>query len=320
MKYINFGRTGMRVSELCFGTLAFGNQQEWNIDISKSKPIVKKAIDLGINFFDTANAYSAGRSEEITGELLREYRSDIVLSTKVYEPMGDGPNERGLSRLSIMQQIEKSLNRLKTDYIDIYWAHRWDYNTPIDQTLVAFDDLVHQGKVRYIGASSMYAWQLAKALWTSDKLGLVRYEGIQNHYNLVYREEEREMIPLCRDMGLAINPWSPLGRGFLTGKYKRGEKIDSPRYRSDHWLKDRYFLDEDFDVLDQILEIASDKDVQPSQIALAWVRQKGTIPIVGTSKLEHVESAVESLDINLTDDDMKRLEVPYKPHIILGHH
>ena len=319
MKYNNFGRTGMKVSELCFGTLAFGNQQEWNIDISKSKPIVKKAIDLGINFFDTANADSAVSSEEITGELLREYRSDIVLSTKVYEPMGDGPNERGLSRLSIMQQIEKSLTRLKTDYVDIYWAHRWDYNTPIDQTLVAFDDLVHQGKVRYIGASSMYAWQLSKALWTSDKLGLVRYEGMQNHYNLAYREEEREMIPLCRDQGLAINPWSPLGRGFLTGKYKRGEKPDSPRYRSDHWLKDRYFLDEDFDVLDQILDIASEKDVQPSQIALAWVRHKGTIPIVGTSKMEHLESAVESLDIKLTEDDMNRLEAPYKPHIILGH-
>lgn len=320
MKYVKFGRTGMKVSQICLGTLSFGNQQEWMMEIDKARPIVEKAIDLGINFFDTANVYSGGRSEEITGEVLKDHRSDVVLATKVYLPVGDGPNDRGLSRLHMMKQIEESLRRLQTDYVDLYWIHRWDYDTPIDQTLLTLDDLVHQGKVRYIGASSMWAWQLAKALWTSDKLGLVRFEGMQNHYNLAYREEEREMIPLCRDQDISIIPWSPLARGFLTGKYKRGEAPKSIRYGSDHLLQDRYFLPEDFDVVEQLERIARERDVTPAQLALAWLLHKGAIPIIGTKRAEHVEAAVESLDIRLTVDEMKRLEAPYRPHSILGHH
>lgn len=319
MKYVNLGRTGMKISQVCLGTLSFGNEREYMIGLDEARPIIEKAIDLGINFFDTANVYSRGRSEEITGEVLKDYRSDVVIATKVSQSMGDGPNDQGLSRLHIMNQIEGSLRRLQTDHIDLYWIHRWDYNTPIKQTLSTLDDLVHQGKVRCVGASSMWAWQLAKALWTSDKLGLVRFEGMQNHYNLAYREEEREMNPLCRDQGISIIPWSPLARGFLAGKYKRGETPKSVRFDSDPYLQDRYFKDEDFDVVEQVERIADEKDVTPAQVALSWLVHKGAVPVIGIKRVEHVETAVESLDVRLTNEDMNQLEAPYLPHPIIGH-
>ena len=317
MKYVNFGRTGLKVSQICLGCWSYGNQMDWMLEIERARPILERAYDLGINFFDTANTYSLGRSEEITGEVMKDYRSDVVISTKVFYPMSDSPNDQGLSRLHLMNQIEGSLRRLQTDHVDLYWIHSWDYNTPIKQTLLTLDDLVHKGKVRYIGASNLWAWQLTKALWTGDKLGIERFEGVQNHYNLCYREEEREMNPLCRDQGVSIIPWSPLARGFLAGKYKRGETPKSVRYESDPNLRARYFKAEDFDVVEQVEHIAYEKEVTPAQVALSWLFHKGAVPIIGATKVEHVEAAVDSLDVRLTKDDMNRLEAPYRPHQIM---
>jgi aryl-alcohol dehydrogenase (NADP+) len=300
--------------------MSFGNETEWKLELDQARPIVKRALDLGINFFDTANVYSDGRSEEITGELLQGYRDDIVLATKVYFPVGEKPNQQGLSRYHILKQIECSLRRLRTDHVDLYQTHRWDYETPIEETLRTLDDLVHQGKVRYIGASSMWAWQFAKALWTSDRLGLERFTSMQNHYNLCYREEEREMIPLCHEEGVGLLPWSPLAKGFLSGKYKRGEKPNSKRFKSDELLNERFFRPEDFDVVERLDELAKEKGASPAQVAIAWLLHKGvTAPIVGPTKVEHVEEAVAATEVKLTDDDMRRLEEPYKPHRVIGH-
>ena len=300
--------------------MSFGNESDWQLEPDEARPIVKRAIDLGINFFDTANAYSNGRSEEITGELLRDCRDDVVLATKVYFPMGEKPNQHGLSRIHIMKAIEDSLRRLGTDHVDLYQIHRWDYETSVEETLRTLDGLVRQGKVRYIGASSMWAWQFAIALWTSDRLGLERFVSMQNHYNLAYREEEREMIPLCRDQGIALLPWSPLAKGFLSGRYKRGEMPNSKRFKSDELLAERFFRPEDFDVVERLVEVAKEKGASPAQVAISWLLHKGvTAPIVGPTKIEHVEEAVAALDVKLNGDDMKRLEEPYKPHRVLGH-
>jgi len=299
--------------------MSFGNSEEWMIEIDKARPIVKRALDLGVNFFDTANVYSAGRSEEIVGELLKDHREDVVLATKVRLSTGEGPNKEGLSRYHIMDQVKKSLKRLQTDRIDLYQIHRWDYSTPIEETLVPLNDLVRQGMVNYIGASSMFAWQFTKALYTSDRLGIARFVSMQNHYNLCYREEEREMIPLCKDQKIALLPWSPLARGFLTGRYKRGKAADSPRYRTDKYFAERFFQPEDFDVVERVEEVAKEKGVTPSQIALAWLLHKGVCaPIIGATRVDHVEEAVSSLDVKLSADDMKRLEEKYKPHRIIG--
>jgi len=320
MQYVRFGTTGIKVSRICLGCWSFGTK-EWMSEMEGAKNIMERAIDLGINFFDTANVYSMGRSEEIVGELLKGYRDDVILATKVYLSMGDSPNEQGLSRVHILQQIEGSLKRLQTDYVDLYQTHRWDYNTPIEETLRTFDDLIQQGKVRYIGASSMWAWQFAKALWTSEKLGIARFVSMQNFYNLCYREEEREMIPLCQDQGIALIPWSPLARGFLTGKYKRDKEPDSLRYQHERNLRERFFKPEDFDVVERVEEVAIEKGVKPAQIAIAWLFQKQHIiaPIIGFSRVEHVEEAVEALDIKLNASDIERLEEPYKPHNDMGH-
>jgi aryl-alcohol dehydrogenase-like predicted oxidoreductase len=300
--------------------MSFGNETEWKLESDKARPIVKRALDLGINFYDTANYYSNGRSEEITGELLSEYRDDVVLATKVYFPMGEKPNQQGLSRVHIMRQIDSSLRRLGTDHVDLYQIHRWDYDTPIEETLRTLDDLVHQGKVRYIGASSMWAWQFERALRTSDRLGLERFVSMQNQYNLCYREEEREMIPLCHDQGIGLLPWSPLARGFLSGRYKRGEKPDSKRFKSDELLGERFFRPEDFDVVERLEEVAKEKSVSPAQVAISWLLHKGvTAPIIGATKLEHVEEAVAAIDVKLSEDDMRRLEDPYRPHPVIGH-
>ena len=300
--------------------MSFGNSEEWMVEIDKARPIVKRAVDLGVNFFDTANLYSNGRSEEIVGELLKGHRDDVVIATKVRFKVGEGPNKEGLSRYHILQQVRKSLKRLQTDRIDLYQIHRWDYLTPIEETLLALNDLVRQGTVGYIGASSMWAWQFAKALFTSDDLGIVRFVSMQNHYNLCYREEEREMIPLCKDQGIGLIPWSPLARGFLTGRYKRGRAPSTSRYKTDKYFAERFFRPEDFDVVERAEEIAKEKGVTAAQIALAWLLHKGVnAPIIGATKVEHVDEAVGSVDIQLSDVEMAKLEEPYQIHRILGH-
>jgi aryl-alcohol dehydrogenase (NADP+) len=320
MEYVNLGRAGVKVSRICLGCMSFGNDAAWKVELDQARPIIKKAIDLGINFFDTANVYSLGRSEEITGECLKGYRDDVVVATKVYGRMGDEPNQSGLSRRHIMQQINGSLKRLQTDHVDLYQIHRWDYSTPIEETLRTLDDLVRQGSTYYIGASSMWAWQFLKALQTSDRLGLERFVSMQNHYNLVYREEEREMIPLCKQEGVGLIPWSPLAKGFLTGKYKRGETSKATRYESDKLLRERFFKPEDFDVVEGVVAVASEKEVTPAQIALAWLMHKGvTAPIVGPTRIDHIEEAVAAIDVKLNTSDIERLEAKYKPHSIIGH-
>jgi aryl-alcohol dehydrogenase (NADP+) len=320
MEYVRLGKAGVKVSRICLGCMSFGKEDDWKLEIDQARPIIRRALDLGINFYDTANYYSMGRSEEITGDLLKEHRDRVVIATKVYFPMGDGPNQQGLSRAHIMKAIEDSLRRLQTDHVDLYQIHRWDYGTPIEETLRTLDRLVRDGKVRYIGASSMWAWQFSKALWTSDRLRLERFVSMQNLYNLCYREEEREMIPLCRDQGVGILPWSPLGKGFLSGKYKRDEKPESKRFKTDDLLSERFFRPEDFDVVEPLVEVAREKGVQPAQVAISWLLHKGvTAPIVGPTKVEHVEDAVAAVDLKLTEDDMRRLEEPYKPHRIIGH-
>ncbi len=320
MEYSRLGSAGVKVSRICLGTMSFGNTAEWMVEIESAKPIMKRALDLGINFFDTADVYSNGRSEEIVGELLKGVRDEVVIATKVRSKVGPGVNDAGLSRLHIMMQAERSLNRLQTDRIDLYQIHRWDYETPIEETLLALNDLVRMGKVGYIGASSMFAWQFATALYTSDLLNISRFVSMQDHYSLAYREEEREMIPLCKDQNIGVIPFSPLARGFLSGKYRRGDTPNTPRARSDQLLPERFFRPEDFDVAERTEEIAKEKGVTPSQVALAWLLHKGiTAPIIGATRVQHIEEAAASVELKLTGDDMKRLEEPYKLHPIIGH-
>jgi aryl-alcohol dehydrogenase (NADP+) len=320
MEYVNLGCAGVKVSRICLGCMSFGNDAAWKVELDEARPIIKRAIDLGINFFDTANVYSLGRSEEITGECLKGYREDMVVATKVWGRMGDKPNQSGSSRLHIMQQIKESLRRLQMDHVDLYQIHRWDYQTPFEETLRTLNHLVRMGRTHYIGASSMWAWQLQKALYTSERLGVERFVSMQNHYNLAYREEEREMIPLCKQEGIGLIPWSPLARGFLTGKYKRGEIWKVTRYESDKWLRERSFKPEDFDVVEEVVAVAKEKEVTPAQIALAWLFHKGiTAPIVGATKVDHIEDAVAALDVKLNTSDIDRLEAKYKPHPVIGH-
>ncbi len=266
MQYVNLGSAGVKVSRICFGCMSFGNDNAWKLELDEARSLVQKAIDLGITFFDTANVYSLGRSEEITGECLIGYRDDVVVATKVQDIMGKRPNDSGLSRYHVMQQIKASLKRLQMNHVDLYQIHRWDYGTPIEETMQTLNDIVRQGLARYIGASSMFAWQLLSALDTSEKFGLEKFVSMQNHYNLVYREEEREMIPFCKDAEIAVIPWSPLARGFLTGKYKKGETPKSVRYENERMdghnlLADRYFRPEDFDVVETVVAVAKEKDV-----------------------------------------------------------
>ena len=317
MQYVNLGRSGVKVSRLCLGCMSFGNAARWMIELDESRKVIKKAIDLGINFFDTANVYSNGRSEEITGECLSGYRDDMIIATKVCGNMGDGPNDSGLSRRHIIAQIKASLARLRMDHVDLYQIHSWDYETPIEETLRALNDVVRAGMARYIGASNTYAWQFLEALYTSDRLGLERFVSMQDHYNLAYREEEREMIPLCREEGIGLIPYSPLARGFLTGKYKRGKTLNAPRYQDDVRLGARYFKPEDFDVAETVEALAKEKGAKPAQIALAWLLHKPyvTAPIIGVSKIEQLEEAANALDIKLDTKEMERLEQCYKPHI-----
>jgi 1-deoxyxylulose-5-phosphate synthase len=326
MKYTTLGNTGLKVSRLCIGCMSFGGPDakgyEWTLGYEDSKKIIDRAVDLGINFFDTADVYSNGKSEQIVGKALEGRRNAVVLATKVGLPTGDGPDEKGLGRKHIRRNLKRSLANLRTDRINLFQIHRWDYNTPIENALETLTEAVRKDKtVDHLGGSSMWAWQFAKALYTSDRLGLERFKTMQNHYNLAYREEEREMIPLCRSEGVAIIPWSPLGRGFLTGKYRRRDKPTSLRYRKDRYLGLRYFRPEDFDVVERLEEVAKEKGVTPAQLALTWlVNKKGVAsPIIGPTKVEQLEELVEAMEIRLKQDDMDRLEEPYRPHPVLGH-
>ena len=339
MEYINLGQTGLKVSRICLGMMTYGTSKwrPWVLDESDSHPIVQRAVELGINFFDTADMYSAGVSEELTGKFLREFtrRDEVVIATKVFFPVDIAfqggyadsspppPNTAGLSRKRIFSAVEASLKRLGIDYIDLYQIHRWDYETPIEETMEALHDLVKSGKVRYIGASSMYAWQFAKAQHIAQSKGMVRFVSMQNHYNLIYREEEREMIPLCRDMGVALIPWSPLARGFLAGN-RTPEDISAgrtARAKSDDYAQKLYYREEDFAVVNSLSELASKRGESNARIAYAWLlHQPGlAAPIVGASKIAHIEEAVAATQVKLSEDEIKLLGSSYKPHTVLGH-
>jgi len=305
--------------------MSFGDkaQRPWTLDLSEAEPLVARAVEAGITFFDTADVYSRGGSEEITGTLLAKLfpnRDDYVLATKVRGDMGDGPNDRGLSRKHILASIDNSLRRLGTDYVDLYQVHRWDADTPIEETMEVLHDVVRAGKARYIGASSMYAWQFAKAQYTADSHGWTRYVTMQNHYNLVYREEEREMNPLCLDQGVGLLPWSPLARGLLAGSRTRDGGKLTARARSDGF-GDSLYTDDDFDVVDVVNSIATERGVPAAQVALAWLlHQPGmTAPIFGATKLSHVDDAVAAVQLRLSEEELARLAAPYRPHPIRGH-
>ncbi|MFN2143254.1 MAG: aldo/keto reductase [Candidatus Promineifilaceae bacterium] len=325
MEYLNLGKSGLKVSRICLGMMSYGTP-EWRDYIlteEESRPIIKRALELGVNFFDTADMYSLGVSEEVTGRALSDYarRDEVVLATKTYWPMSDDVNDRGLSRKHIMQAIDNSLRRLGTDYVDLFYIHRWDYETPIEETMEALHDVVRAGKALYIGASSMFAWQFAKAQYTADLHGWTRFVAMQNHMNLIYREEEREMVPLCIDQGVGIAPWSPLARGFLAGNRTREKEGPTTRAKTDTLAQEYYFQSGDFDVLDRAIQVAENHGVKPAQIALAWLLNKPgiTAPIVGASKMSHLEEAVAAVEIELSDEEMAFLEEPYQAHPILGH-
>lgn len=323
MKYVRLGNSGLNVSRICLGTLTFGSSKwrDWILDEEESRPFFKMALEKGINFFDTANVYSLGRSEEITGKALKDManRDEVIIATKVCNPMGDAPNARGLSRKHIMDSIDASLRRLNTNYVDLYQIHRWDDSTPIEETLEALNDLLRAGKVRYIGASSMYAWEFCKALFISDLHGWTRFISMQNHYNLIYREEEREMIPLCIDQGIGVIPWSPLARGFLAGNRTPEKSGETVRSRDDQFAHMRYYRDEDFTVLDRAIALSKKRGCSSAQIAMAWMLKKPgiTSPIIGCTKIRQLEESIGALDIVLSDEEIAFLEEPYRVHPVL---
>ena len=325
MEYVRLGKTGLKVSRICLGTMTYGSSKwrEWVLDEDAARPFYKRAIELGITFFDTADIYSLGTSEEITGRALADFarRDEVVVATKVFNRMGPDPNAAGLSRKHILQSIDASLKRLRMDYVDLYQIHRWDPQTEIEETLEALNDVVRAGKARYIGASSMYAWQLMKALAVSERRGFARFVTMQDHYNLVYREEEREMIPLCVDQGLGMIPWSPLARGFLSGNRSRDVKAGTTRSRTDDFAHQLYYQEDDFTVVERLRTVAGQVGASMPQAALAWMLSKPyiTAPIVGASKMEHLEQAVQALTVKLSQEQIASLEEPYQPHRIKGH-
>ena len=325
MHYTNLGQSGLKVSRICLGMMSFGSSKwrDYILDEPESRPIIQRAIELGLNFFDTADMYSFGISEEVTGRALRDFanRQEIVVATKVYFPIGQGPNSGGLSRKHILEGVDNSLRRLGMDYVDLYQIHRWDYTVPIEETMEALHDVVKAGKALYIGASSMFAWQFAKAQHTAEKHGWTKFISMQNHLNAVYREEEREMLPLCLDQGVGLIPWSPLARGFLAGNRTREGWGETTRAKSDGMAQGYYYADSDFEVVDRVKAVAQEHGVKPAQIALAWLLHKPgvTAPIVGCSKMSQLEDAAASVDIKLTPEQIKRIEEPYQPHTILGH-
>jgi aryl-alcohol dehydrogenase-like predicted oxidoreductase len=324
MDYVRLGQSGLKVSRVCLGCMTYGVPERgahtWTLDEEKARPFIKRALELGINFFDTANAYSDGTSEEIVGRALRDFarREEVVIATKVFYPMREGANARGLSRKSIMTEIDASLQRLGTNYVDLYQIHRWDKHTPIEETLEALHDVIRAGKARYIGASSMYAWQFSRAQYVARLNGWTRFVSMQNHYNLIYREEEREMMPLCEAEGVGVLPWSPLARGRLTREW--GET--SNRMQTDEFGKTLYVAGEDADrkIVERVGEVAAKRGIPRAQVALAWMAQKPflTAPIVGASKLHHLDDAVVALSLNLTPEEISLLEEPYAPHPVVG--
>ncbi len=324
MKYTQLGRSGLVVSRICLGCMTYGTPKwrPWVLDEVDARPFYKRAIDLGINFFDTADMYSMGVSEEVTGRALREMANmqEIVLATKVHFPMGDGPNMGGISRKHIVQACEASLRRLGVETIDLYQIHRFKSTVPIEETLGALDHLVNQGKVRYIGASSGYAWQMARALSISERRGWARFISMQNHYNLLYREEEREMIPLCVEEGVGVIPWSPLARGRLA-RTTPSPAAGTTRADSDTYAVDLYDSPSDPLVIEAVRKVGNDIGVPPAEVALAWLLQRPGVvaPIVGATKIEHLESAVRALDVKLNDEQMRSIEAPYQPHAVRGH-
>jgi 1-deoxyxylulose-5-phosphate synthase len=325
MEYVNLGRTGLRVSRLCLGMMSFGNDSDraWALDEDAAEPIVRAAVDGGITFFDTADTYSQGASEVATGRLLTKMlgRDEVVIATKVFMPMTPGENGGGLSRKHIMSAIDASLGRLGLDYVDLYQIHRWDGRTPIEETMAALHDVVRAGKARYIGASSMFAWQFAKAQNMAERHGWTRFASMQNHYNLIYREEEREMIPLCADQGVAVLPYSPLARGVLAGNRGRQGERRTTRAGDDPLSDERYNSPSDFDVADRLAEVAAARGAPPAQVALAWLlsRPAVTAPIVGATRLGHISDALAAVQLTLTDEEVRRLQEPYLPHPVLGH-
>jgi aryl-alcohol dehydrogenase (NADP+) len=338
MDYVRLGKTGLKVSRICLGCMSYGTPawRRWVLDEEASRPFFRRALEAGINFFDTADMYSNGASEEVTGRALRDFaasRDEVVIATKVFFPVETGGaserglsakaggNDRGLSRKHILAAIDGSLRRLGVDHVDLYQIHRFDPETPIEETLEALHDVVKAGKARYIGASSMFSWQLAKALYVADAHGWTRFVAMQNHYNLVYREEEREMMPLCREEGIGVIPWSPLARGFLAGNRPRDSKGVTVRAGEDSYSQRMYHQPEDWDVVDRVAAVAARRGVKPAQIALAWLlAQPGlTAPIVGATRMEHLEDAVAALEVPLDEAECRELEEPYRPHPVLGH-
>ena len=326
MDYVRLGSTGLKVSRICLGMMSYGSKTEraWHLTEADAQPLVKAAADGGVMFFDTADTYSGGVTEEMTGQLLSRlfrHRDDYVLATKVYYPMGSGPNDGGLSRKHIMAAIDASLRRLCTEYVDLYQIHRWDYETPVEETMAALHDVVQAGKARYIGASAMFAWQFAKAQHTADRHGWTRFVSMQNHYNLMYREEEREMIPQCLDQGVAVIPYSPLARGMLTGNRTRSGELKTSRSGSDPLSQSQYDTEADFDVAARAAEVATERGVPPAQVALAWLLRKPavTAPIVGATRPGHIADALAAARLTLSDEEVSRLEEPYVPHRVLGH-
>jgi aryl-alcohol dehydrogenase-like predicted oxidoreductase len=319
MRYARLGTAGPMVSRICLGMMSYGDAstRDWHLDEGQAEPVVRRAVESGVTFFDTADAYSGGASERITGRLLAKLftrRSEYVLATKVFYPTGPEPGDKGLSRRHILAAIDDSLSRLGTDYVDLYQVHRWDDETPIAETMAALHDVVQSGKARFIGASSMYAWQFAKAQHAAEAAGLTTFVSMQNHYNLVYREEEREMLPLCADQGVGVLPYSPLARGLLTGSRRTARSKNDP-------LADEMYDPTDLDVVAAVQAVAADRGVAPAQVALAWLHGNPAVcsVVVGATKAGHVEDAVASVDLDLTSDERARLEAPYRPHRVLGH-
>ena len=325
MDYVRLGSSGLKVSRLCLGTMTYGTPawRQWILDEAASRPFYQRAIERGINFFDTADMYSGGASEEVLGRALKDLakRDEVVIATKVFYPTQEHPGYTGLSRRHIMEAIDASLRRLGVDHVDLYQIHRFDPDTPIEETCEALHDVVTAGKARYIGASSMYAWQFAKMLSVQERNGWARFVTMQNHYNLVYREEEREMIPLCLDQGIAVIPWSPLARGFLAGNRRRGEKNASLRERHDAYGHSLYYADADYDIADRVVEVATQKGVLPIQVALAWILGKPGVaaPIISATKLEQFDQLFDGMSVSLSPEEVSALEEPYTPHPVLGH-
>jgi aryl-alcohol dehydrogenase-like predicted oxidoreductase len=325
VEYVNLGKSGLKVSRLCLGMMSFGSKawREWVLTEEEGRPIIRRAVEVGVTFFDTANVYSHGRSEEITGRALREFfrgRDEYVVATKVHAAMGDRPTQRGLSRKHILDSIDASLRRLGMEYVDLYQIHRWDRATPIEETLEALTDVVKSGKARYLGASSMYAWQFAKALFTADRHGWTRFVSMQNHYNLVYREEEREMLPLCIDQGTGVIPWSPLAKGFLMGNRTPDKKGETTRSTTDGIAHNLYYREVDFAIAARVAELAGRLGCSRAQVALAWLLQNPAVtsPIIGATKVQHLEDNVGALDVKLRQEDVALLEEPYQPRRVLN--